>query len=76
MNFLRVRKIFQVPLSFFKKRYSCINIGSAYILELEQTHARKASERPLTPVDCHNIRANRQNILVNRHPIRVDCHTI
>ena len=30
-----------MPLSFFKKWYSYTNTGSAYILELEQIHARK-----------------------------------
>ena len=31
-----------MPLSFLKKLYSYTNIGSAYILELEQIHEREA----------------------------------
>ena len=35
-----------MPLSFLKKLYSYTNIGSAYILELEQIHEREAFTNP------------------------------
>ena len=42
---LRERKIFIFGAStFFKKLYSYTNTGSAYILELEQIHVRKACQ--------------------------------
>ena len=35
-----------INIPFFKKWYSYTNIGSAYILELEQLHARGVLETP------------------------------
>ena len=52
----KTNQVCLATLSFFKKLYSYTNTGSAYILELEQIHARKSGYLRLARFSGHKKR--------------------